>query len=190
MRPGCGRRQRALAVGSKFFLRVSGKHVFNPANFAIAALLLATDRVWVSPGQWGDAAWLDHAARGLRTAGAAARRSPAISRLAFAASYAALLVTRCLVLGDPLSIPAHQLQSGALLLFALFMITDPRATPDSRAGRVLFAAGVALLAYHLQFDRQIRPGMFLALAFLSPAVPLIDRVLPSARFTWTPAKEA
>ena len=36
-----------------------------------------------------------------------------------------------------------QLQSGALLLFTFFMISDPKTTPDSRVGRILFGVLVA-----------------------------------------------
>ncbi|HEV7785505.1 MAG TPA: hypothetical protein VGQ28_09235 [Thermoanaerobaculia bacterium] len=48
----------AVTIGSKFVLRVHGKHVFNPTNLGIVALMLATGHVWVSPGQWGSAAFL------------------------------------------------------------------------------------------------------------------------------------
>ncbi len=37
----------ALGVASKFVLRAHGKHLFNPACFAIVALLLTTRVVWV-----------------------------------------------------------------------------------------------------------------------------------------------
>src|SRR5688572_17654632 len=48
----------AVTIASKFVLRVRGKHVFNPTNFGIVALMLATGgAVWVSPGQWGSAAF-------------------------------------------------------------------------------------------------------------------------------------
>jgi Na+-transporting NADH:ubiquinone oxidoreductase subunit NqrB len=46
----------ALAIGSKFVLRINGKHIFNPANFALVSLMLASDHAWVSSGQWGSAA--------------------------------------------------------------------------------------------------------------------------------------
>ncbi len=46
-----------IAIASKFGLRIDGKHVWNPAGFAIVALLFATDRVWISPGQWGASLW-------------------------------------------------------------------------------------------------------------------------------------
>src|SRR6267378_204095 len=42
-----------VAIASKFTLRVCDKHVFNPTNFALVAMMLATGQVWVSPGQWG-----------------------------------------------------------------------------------------------------------------------------------------
>ena len=41
-----------LAIGSKFLLRVRGKHLFNPAAFAIV-VLLGVGQAWVSPGHWG-----------------------------------------------------------------------------------------------------------------------------------------
>ena len=47
-----------IAIASKFVIRVRGKHVFNPTNFGIVALMLLTGQVWVSPGQWGSAARL------------------------------------------------------------------------------------------------------------------------------------
>ena len=52
----------ALAIGSKFILRVRGKHLFNPANFGVGAALLVLPGTWISPGQWGSdvalAGWL------------------------------------------------------------------------------------------------------------------------------------
>ena len=43
----------AVAIGSKFLVRVRGKHVFNPANVALVTLMLLSDRAWISTGQWG-----------------------------------------------------------------------------------------------------------------------------------------
>ena len=45
-----------IAIGSKFLVRVRGKHVFNPANVAIVTLMLVSDHAWISSGQWGSAA--------------------------------------------------------------------------------------------------------------------------------------
>jgi enediyne biosynthesis protein E5 len=175
-----------LAIGSKFLLRVGGKHVFNPAAFAMVVLLLAGGgQVWVSPGQWGAQVWL-----GLLVACCGtlvlARSSRIDTALAFIAFYGGLLLWRAWHLGDPWEIPFHQLQTGSLLIFACFMITDPRSTPDRRAGRVLFAGLVALLAYRLQFTEQLRTAPYLALIAVSFLTPMIDLVLPAERFRWRP----
>lgn len=163
-----------LGIGSKFLLRVGGKHLFNPACFAIVVLLLS-GQAWVSPGQWGALAW-----SGLLLGGGAAvvlsRARRVDTAIAFLLCYACLLGIRCQVLGDPWSIPWHQLHSGALLIFACFMITDPRTTPDRRSGRIGFAVVVGILAYALQFHSQMREGLFFALALAAPLVPLIDRL--------------
>ena len=106
----------------------------------------------------------------------------------FLLSHAAFLGARALWLGDPIAIPLHQMQSGSLLIFAFFMISDPRTSPDSRLGRFLFAFAVAALAHYLAFFVQMRPALYFALIALSPATLLIDRVLPAPRFAWrTPA---
>lgn len=177
-----------LAIGSKFLLRFRGKHLFNPAAFAIATLLLLAD-VWVSPGQWGTATWLVLliASTGSLVLTRSARLDTA---LGFCICYGGLLLWRCLWLGDPLTIPLHQVQTGSLLLFTCFMITDPRSTPDSRAGRMLFVAGVATLAYALQFVWQVRTGLYFALIAGSLATPMLDVILPAERFRWHTAMEA
>ena len=70
------------------------------------------------------------------------------------------------------------------MLFAFFMISDPKTTPDSRAGRLLFAALVAAGAYYVQFTLFRTNGLLWSLAFWSMAVPLIDRLLPGPRYRW------
>jgi enediyne biosynthesis protein E5 len=175
-----------IAIGSKFVLRIDGKHIWNPAGLAIVVLLASPAGVWISPGQWGSSVWLAallcffailvlHAAR---------RSDVAIF---FLGSHAALLVARALWLGDPLIIPLHQLQSGSLLIFSFFMISDPRTTPDSRLGRFIFAVAVAASGHWLAFFMQMRPALYVALVALSPFILLLDKILPAERFSWTAA---
>jgi Na+-transporting NADH:ubiquinone oxidoreductase subunit NqrB len=174
----------ALAVAGKFLLRVRGKHVFNPTNGAIALVVLLTGRAWVSPGQWGDSAFFAFliACTGGLVVWRALRSDVA---LAFLLAWSALLFGRAAWLGDPLAIPLHQLQSGSLLLFAFFMISDPKTTPDARGARLLFGALVAAAAFHVQFVLY-RPsgGLILALFVLSPLVPVLDRLWPGPRYEW------
>jgi Na+-transporting NADH:ubiquinone oxidoreductase subunit NqrB len=173
-----------VTIASKFVLRIRGKHVFNPTNFGIVAMMLATGgAVWVSPGQWGSAAFFAFliACLGGLVVNRAARSDVTYAFLVF---YLAVLFGRALWLGQPMAIPLHQIGSGAFLIFTFFMISDPKTTPDSRAGRILFALLVALGAGFVHFVLYRPNGLLLSLAFLSPAVPLIDMLLPGERYVW------
>ncbi|MDH3285323.1 MAG: RnfABCDGE type electron transport complex subunit D [Acidobacteriota bacterium] len=176
----------AIAVGSKFLIRWRGKHLFNPSAFALVVLIVLTDRAWVSAGQWGSAALFAYLVAGM--GGLVVHRAARSDvTLAFLMSAAALLFTRALWLGDPLTIPWHQLQSGSLLLFAFHMISDPKTTPDSRAGRIVFAALVALCGTFVQFGLFRQNGLLYALIAAGTVVPLIDRLLPVRRYRRTAA---
>lgn len=172
-----------IAVVSKYLIRWRGKHIFNPANFGLVIVSLLFGAAWISPGQWGQATMfaLLLLALGGVVAGKAKRWDVSLSLLGF---YAALVFGRAIWLGDPLSIPIHQMQSGALLVFAFFMISDPKTTPDSRMGRVLFAALVAIVGFTIQFAMYNAAGIILALIFCAPFVPLIDKILPAGRYHW------
>ncbi|MGJ5175232.1 RnfABCDGE type electron transport complex subunit D [Bradyrhizobium oligotrophicum] len=172
-----------IAIGSKFVLRIDGKHVFNPAGLAIVVLLFTAKGVWISPGQWGAEIWFAALAGCFAILVLSASRRADIA-VYFLASHAALLMFRAVWLGDPLAIPLHQLQSGSLLIFTFFMISDPRTTPDSRAGRLLFAVTVAVAAHYLAFFMQMRPALYVALIALSPLTLVFDRLIPAARFSW------
>ena len=173
----------AIAIGSKFLVRFNGKHVFNPANVALVVLMLASDRAWVSTGQWGSAAL---GAFALVCLGfiVLTRAKRAETTLSFLGAYAALLLGRALWLGDPLTIPLHQLQNGALLIFAFFMISDPMTTPNRASGRVLYGALVAALAVVIQYGYYEPNGPILALVLLAPIVPAIDALLGGCRYRW------
>lgn len=173
----------AIAIGSKFVIRVKGKHVFNPANVALVTLMLLSDHAWVSSGQWGSAAI---GAFGLACLGflVLTRARRAETTIAFLACYGALLFGRALWLGDPMSIPVHQLQNGALLIFAFFMISDPKTTPNTAVGRVVFAAFVAAIAFAIQFIYYQPNGPILALILSAPLVPVIDALLQGTHYRW------
>ncbi len=173
-----------LAIASKFTLRANDKHIFNPANFAIIVTLTALpDHVWVSPGQWGSTVWLGFAliCLGILVLSSARRGDIA---LFFLGSWATLTFGRALWLGDPMAIPIHNMQSGALLIFAFFMISDPKTTPDHVAGRLIFAAITALIGFTLQYGLQVREGIFYALFVTCLFTPVIDSLLKDYRYQW------
>lgn len=179
-----------LAVGTKFALRVpradgrGTKHVLNPTNGAIVLLLLAGAPVWVSPAQWGH-----HLPLALGVAGFGSlvvhRSARSDVTLAFLAAWAAVLFGRAALVGQPWVAPLHQLENGSVTLFAFHMISDPKTTPDSRAGRIVFACLVALGAGFVQYGLYRTNGLLWSLVACSLFVPLIDRVLPGRGFDWS-----
>lgn len=180
-----------ISIASKFVLRWNGKHVWNPTNLGLILMVLVTGGhpgrpglVWVSPGQWGDTAILAFALAsiGLVLVFRACRSDVT---LAFLIGWALVLFGRAMWLGQPWATPLHQLRNGALILFAFFMISDPRTTPDSRAGRILFGLLVAFIAGLIQFVAYRPNGPLWALVACAPLVPLLDRVLPGPRHAWS-----
>jgi len=179
-----------LAVGSKFALRVpcagraGTKHLLNPTNGAIVLLLVGGAPVWVSPAQWGH-----HLALAFGVAGFGSlvvhRSARSDVTLAFLAAWTAVLFGRAWLVGQAWVAPLHQLESGSLALFAFHMISDPKTTPDSRAGRVVYACLVAAGAGIVQFVLFRTNGLLWSLAAGSFAVPLLDRWLPGLGFEWS-----
>ncbi len=171
-----------LAIACKFLIRWKHKHLFNPTNFALA-VMLAGGLAWISAGQWGQVAWFGFLIVCLGSL-VVTRAARADVTLSFLGCYVGLLIARALWLGDPLTIPLHQIQSGTLLIFSFFMITDPKTTPDSRTGRILFACLVALAALFVQFVLFRPNGPLWGLIACAPLVPLLDHLLPGTRYNW------
>lgn len=175
-----------VAIGSKFLLRFRGKHIFNPTNLGLAAAMLLSTHVWCSPSQWGEngvtVAWF--AIFGLAVASRAFRSDVS---LAFFATWVLLKLGRVLYLGQKSTVLFHQLSTGSLILFTFFMISDPKTTPDSRAGRIVLAVGVAGLGFYLQHGLWKYNALIWALLLASPLVPLIDRLFKGARYHWSSA---
>jgi len=172
----------AIAILSKFAVRWRDKHVFNPTNLALV-VMLSFGLGWISPGQWGQVAWFGFLIACLGSL-VVTRVARADVTLAFLTFYVGLLFAHALWLGDPLTIPLHQIESGALLIFSFFMISDPKTTPDSRTGRIVFALFVALAALYVQLHFFKPNGPLWGLIACSPLVPLLDRMFPGTRYDW------
>lgn len=172
-----------LAIASKFLFRWRSKHFFNPANFGIIAALILTNDAWVSPGQWGTDWWYLLLFAG--TGGVVLKK---VGRwdtsVAFFLTYAGLEALRDLWLGWTGDVWLHQLSSGSLLLFALFMLTDPRSIPNAVAGRLLWAIAIAVLTFILQNYFYLSTAIFWALFIISPLTILLDMLWSAPRFTW------
>lgn len=176
----------ALAISSKFIFQFHRQHFFNPGNFGIIAALTLTQDAWVSPGQWGDDWWY-----ALLFLGAGGMVLKKVGRwdttAAFLGSYAFLEAIRNLWLGWTWDVFLHRLTSGSLLLFALFMITDPRAIPNARPSRIIWAASIAILTFILRNQFFIPTAVFWALFALSPLTIFLNNIWAAPKFSWAAA---
>nr|CAA6826689.1 MAG: Unknown protein [uncultured Thiotrichaceae bacterium] len=173
-----------LAVSSKFLLRLQGRHVFNPSNIGIVLVLLVTDSAWVAHGKWGHAIWWTLLLAGFGLIFLLGFKQM-LTSFAFLATYIIVLLGRAIWLGDPLSIPMHQLQNGALLIFTFFMLSDPMTTPEKASGRMIYGGWVAIMAGWLQFQWFIPNAFLYALACSSPLVLLINYKFKGSQFSWS-----
>lgn len=79
----------------------------------------------------------------------------------------------------------HQLMNGSLLLFAFFMITDPRSIPNATLSRIIWAVLIAGLTFILQHQFFISTALFWALFALSPLTLILDQIFQNHRFSWS-----
>jgi len=173
-----------LAILSKYVLRYKGKHFFNPSNFGIVLVLWLSKDAWVTPGQWGEEVWFAFlfVGAGLLVLRKVGRWD---TTAVFLITYAILEASRNLYLGWTWDVFAHRFTSGSLLLFAFFMITDPRVIPDHVSGRIIFAFLVGVLTFVLRNYYFIPTAVFWSLFVLSPVTILLDRFWNATRFQWS-----
>lgn len=185
-----------VAISSKFVWRyefVPGQHEagsahrFNPANLAAMVGGYVLPGAWLSPGQWGHSAALALAVMLLgAVVSSKARRADA--SWVFLLTYAALVSARALYLGVNTWSIWHQIDNGALMLFAFFMISDPMTTPRQRSQRIAYAALVALGAFSWQYGLFKPNGPVVALFVASLVVPWLNqraaRVGRSLAYRW------
>jgi hypothetical protein len=176
-----------LAISSKYVFRVADGHIFNPSNFGVIAGLSLPLGATVTSGQWGT---LPLVMLGIAGAGFLVVRQA--HRLWLTGGFAAglALTTAALSAGGQPALANHL--NAAVLLFAFFMITDPRTSPSTPTAQIVFGLSTGALGAVL-WSLNVQGGIFWALAVccaaygilrvLSPAVP---RTSPWAAFANAP----
>ena len=171
-----------IAINSKFFIHYSKQHFFNPSALGIFIVLLLRE-AWLSPGQWGSgvslAVWL--VAFGCLIAGKVRRIDIAWLFLGF---YLGGLLIRDVYLGYEMAVFYHSAINGSLLLFAFFMISDPRTSPNHFLGKVIFTFFVAFISLILQYYFYMQNGLIYALVTCSCFIPLLNRTFRANPFQW------
>ena len=174
-----------LAIGSKFLISYKKHHFFNPANFGIIASIILTGETWISPGQWGSQ-WLLAAVFGSAALIVLFTVSRLETGLTFLLVYACLIFSRkVLYLGWEIDTVFHALSNGSLLLFAFFMITDPKTIPNNKIARVIWAALIAAISFYLTEFHYVQAASIWVLFFFTPFTVLFNKIWKGERFHWT-----
>lgn len=174
----------AIAISTKFLIKVKNKHIFNPANVGIIAAMLLTNDAWISPGQWGSSVllWFFVGAAGLMMILKVGRLDISFT---FILTFGVLLFARqVLYLGWEPSVWLHQMSNGTLLLFTFFMITDPMTTPNHKYARVLWSLVLAVGLFVASNFFYMQTAAIWLLVIFSPFTPLFDKLFVARKFEW------
>lgn len=181
----------AISITSKYVIRVDGRHIFNPSNLGmVAMLLLAYDSVAGLSIQWGNnllpmiAVWVF---------GSVIIAS--LGRFHITASYVIAFVVfamlRSGVTGHPFLAEVAPITGPMYQLFIFFMITDPKTTVHAKWAQSLVAVLVAALEAVFRLLQFVHSPYY-ALFIVGPAAFLIEIYLTrraTARLPKTTAAE-
>jgi enediyne biosynthesis protein E5 len=163
----------AISITSKYVLRVDGRHIWNPSNFGIVAmLLLAADTVASLSVQWGNmllpmvVVWCF---------GTVIIHS--LGRFHITATYVVSFLLfgliRSLVTGHPFVSEIAPITGPMYQLFIFFMITDPKTTVRSYRGQCLVAFLVAAVEAIFRLLEFVHAPYY-ALFIVGPAANLVE----------------
>jgi len=145
-----------LSIFSKHVLQWRGRHLWNPTNLGVCAmLLLAPTQVSMLSHQWGNdlafvaLLWLVGSATTLRA------RVAHIS-LAWLAAFAAFAGLRAVVLPQGSLVGELMPVTGPMYtLFLFFMVTDPKTTVRTKGGQMAVAVLVAAFECLVRFGCEL-----------------------------------
>jgi len=163
----------ALSITSKYVLRVKERHIWNPSNFGIAAMLfLAPQTVASLSIQFGNSVWPMVV---IWTLGAII-----ISRLkrfhicaTYVLSFLALAAVRSALTGHSYWAEVAPITGPMYQLFTFFMITDPKTTVRGKKAQMLVAFLVAVVEAILRLTQNVHAPYY-ALFLVGPAANLIE----------------
>jgi enediyne biosynthesis protein E5 len=166
----------AISITSKYLLRVDGRHIFNPSNLGMVAMLvLASDTVAGLSVQWGNnmlpliVVWCF---------GAAIIASLGRFHITFTyvAAFIVFSVARAWVTGHPWLSEVAPITGPMYQLFIFFMITDPRTTVRPKWGQSLVAFLVAAVEAILRLLQFVHAPYY-ALFLVGPSANLLEIAL-------------
>jgi Na+-translocating ferredoxin:NAD+ oxidoreductase RnfD subunit len=163
----------AIAITSKYVIRWRGRHLWNPSNFAICAmLLLAPEAIATLSIQWGNTVWPMLVVWAL-----GAFITWRVKRFHITATYVASFVVlagvRTLITGHPFLAEVAPITGPMYQLFIFFMITDPKTTVKSKTGQCVVAFLVAVAEMMFRLAQNVDAPYF-ALTVVGPIAMIVD----------------
>jgi Na+-translocating ferredoxin:NAD+ oxidoreductase RnfD subunit len=175
-------------IASKYFVRDRQGHFFNPSNFSVvAALALCHGLATVAPGsQWGGKAWIPMVILVLGTTMMfRVRRIDLVG--AWLAGYVFMGLLRVAAGQGGVVFALGPMLSGEFALFSFSMLPDPKTSPNTSTGRILWGAGIAVTDGVLRY-LEVRYSMFFALFAFCALLPVFRRVFGGSRLESEPWK--
>jgi enediyne biosynthesis protein E5 len=169
-----------ISITSKYVLRFRGRHLWNPTNFGVSAVVfLAPATVAVLSIQWGNVVapmaviWILGSVIVWRVGRFHISAAYVLSFLLFSFVRSAITGTPWLANVAPITGPMYQ-------LFVFFMVTDPKTTVRSKRGQVLVVFLVAFVEMLLRLNEVVY-APFYALFIVGPLALLVEQWLESRR---------
>ena len=190
-----------LSLLSKYVIKYRGSHVFNPSNVGLVVAFIVLGSSVIEPLDfwWGPLDfWMLVAYAVIIVGGSLIDRRLHLLGLAisFWVSFAILLGIlaasgHCMVANWAFA-PVCGADywrvitfSPELMIFLLFMITDPKTAPSGQVGRVIFGMLVAVTSVLLMAPQTnefgAKVGLLAGLVVMCAVRPILDRVLPEPR---------
>ena len=170
----------AIAITSKYVLRVRNRHIWNPSNFGICAMLfLAPFTVASLSIQWGNNIWPMLVVWVLGSLIIYRLKRFHISAT-YVISFILFAFLRSWVTGHPWQAEISPITGPMYQLYVFFMITDPKTTVHSRLGQCAVAVGIAFVEMILRLF-QIVHAPYYALFIVGPTANLIEIYLGSRK---------
>jgi enediyne biosynthesis protein E5 len=163
----------AISISSKYLIRVDGRHIWNPSNLGIVAMLvLAADTVASLSVQWGNTLLPMVTVWAFGTVIISTLGRLHIT-LTYVLSFLAFAALRSAMTGHPLLAEAAPITGPMYQLFIFFMITDPKTTVAPRWAQCLVAFMVAAVEAALRLMQFVHAPYY-ALFVVGPAANLIE----------------
>ncbi|MGH9968400.1 MAG: hypothetical protein ACREBG_11310 [Pyrinomonadaceae bacterium] len=169
-----------ISIMSKYVLRVKGRHLWNPSNFGICALLFLAPETAASLSiQWSNFIWPMLVIWVLGSIIIWRAKRFHISAT-YVVSFFAFAFLRSWITGHPWQAEIAPITGPMYQLFVFFMVTDPKTTVRSKTGQCVVVFFVALVEMLLRLNQVIYAPLY-ALFIVGPTAMLIEMWLESRR---------